>query len=117
MPTTNATKTAAKRPAKKAARKPAKKRTTRSDFARIMAGLQKGEQPIKKTKPTQYLVEASFVADRPMSREEIRAIEGQLTTVMEEPTDDWAVGVPDDHMSFRTTGLRVRVRSSRQRRK
>ena len=117
MPTKKATKKAAKRPAKKAARKPAKKRTTRSDFARIMAGLQKGEQPIKKTKPTQYLVEASFVADRPMSREEIRAIEGQLTTVMEEPTDDWAVGVPDDHMSFRTTGLRVRVRSSRQRRK
>lgn len=115
MPTKKAIKKTAKRPAKKAARKPTKKRTTRSEFTRIMAGLEKGKQPIGKQRPSKYFVEASFVSDRALSREEIAALETQLITVIAEPNDEWATGVGPDHMTFETTECGVVVRASRRR--
>ena len=103
---------------KRAPKRPApRKKAERSDFARIMAGLEKGVQPIKKTKESQYVVEMSFVSDRRLSDKELSAIQGQLALVVEEPSDEWATKVPEDHMSFSTKDVRVGLRFSRQRKK
>ncbi|MGA1650161.1 MAG: hypothetical protein ACO39Y_12285 [Ilumatobacteraceae bacterium] len=82
-----------------------------------MAGLEKGVQPIKKTKESQYVVEMSFVSDRRLSDKELGAIRGQLALIVEEPSDEWATKVPEDHMTFSTKDVRVGLRVSRQRKK
>jgi len=108
-----------KQPKKKPALKRAapKRKVKRSDFSRIMAGLEKGVQPIKKDKPSQYVAEIAFVSNRVLTHDEIDAVKSQLAVVVEEPSDEWATGVSADHMSFTTKDVRLSLKRSRQRRR